>query len=170
MRILIITQYFWPENFRINDLVQALSGRGHQITILTGEPNYPSGKFFPEYIFDKSKFNNFQGSQVLRVPVFARKNNRFSLFLSYLSYIISASTIGVWKLRSKPFDVIFVYEPSPITVGLPAALFKKIKKAPIAFWVLDLWPHTLQAVGILKSQFLLKLIGKIVNSQTLLER
>ncbi len=163
MRILVVTQYFWPENFRINDLTQALSERGHQITILTGEPNYPSGKFFPEYLSDKSKFNNFHGSQVLRVPVFARKNNRFSLFLSYLSFIFSASIIGVWKLRRKPFDVIFVYEPSPITVGLPAALLKKIKKAPIAFWVLDLWPHTLQAVGVIKSQFLLNLIGKIVK-------
>jgi colanic acid biosynthesis glycosyl transferase WcaI len=163
MRILVVTQYFWPENFRINDLVQALSERGHQITILTGEPNYPSGKFFPEYLSDKSKFNNFQGSQVIRIPVLARKNNRFSLFLSYLSFIISASTMGVWKLRRKPFDVIFVYEPSPITVGIPAALFKKIKKAPMVFWVLDLWPHTLQAVGILKSQFLLNLIGKIVK-------
>ena len=163
MRILVVTQYFWPENFRINDLVQALSERGHQITILTGAPNYPSGKFFPEYLSDKSKFKNFHGSQVLRVPVFPRKNNRFSLFLSYLSFIISASTIGVWKLRRKPFDVIFVYEPSPITVGLPAALLKKIKKAPIAFWVLDLWPHTLQAVGVIKSQFLLNLIGKIVK-------
>jgi glycosyltransferase involved in cell wall biosynthesis len=163
MRILVVTQYFWPENFRINDLVQALSERGHQITILTGEPNYASGKFFPEYLSDKSKFNNFQGSQVIRIPVLARKNNRFSLFLSYLSFIISASTMGVWKLRRKPFDVIFVYEPSPITVGIPAALFKKIKKAPMAFWVLDLWPHTLQAVGIIKSQFFLNLIGKIVK-------
>jgi colanic acid biosynthesis glycosyl transferase WcaI len=163
MRILVVTQYFWPENFRINDLVQALSERGHQITILTSEPNYPSGNFFPEYLADKAAFSNFHGSQVLRVPVFARKNNRLSLFLSYLSFIISASTIGIWKLRRKPFDVIFVYEPSPITVGLPAALFKKIKKAPIAFWVLDLWPHTLQAVGVIKSQFLLNLIEMIVK-------
>ena len=163
MRILVVTQYFWPENFRINDLVQALSERGHQITILTGEPNYPSGKFFPEYLSDKSKFNNFHGSQVIRVPVFARKNNRFSLFLSYLSFIISASTVGIWKLRKRPFDVIFVYEPSPITVGIPAAILRKIKKVPLAFWVLDLWPQTLHAVGIVKSKIILNLIGKLVK-------
>ena len=163
MRILVVTQYFWPENFRINDLVQALSDRGHQITILTGEPNYPSGKFFPEYLANKSGFNDFNGTQVIRIPVVARKNNRISLFLNYISFIISATLIGVWKLRQDPFDVIFVYEPSPITVGIPAALFKKIKKAPIVFWVLDLWPHTLQAVGIIKSQFLLHLVGKIVK-------
>jgi glycosyltransferase involved in cell wall biosynthesis len=163
MRILVVTQYFWPENFRINDLVQALSERGHQITILTGEPNYPSGNFYPEYLINKSGFTDFNGSKVIRIPVLVRKNNRISLFLSYLSFIISASLIGIWKLRRLPFDVIFVYAPSPITVGIPAALFKKIKKAPMAFWVLDLWPHTLQAVGIIKSQFFLNLIGRIVK-------
>ena len=163
MRILVVTQYFWPENFRINDLVQALSERGHQITILTGEPNYPSGKFFPEYLADKAAFSNFGKSPVIRIPVFARKNNRLSLFFNYLSFIISASTVGVWKLRKRPFDVIFVYEPSPITVGIPAAILRKIKKAPLAFWVLDLWPQTLHAVGIVKSKIILNLIGKLVK-------
>jgi colanic acid biosynthesis glycosyl transferase WcaI len=163
MRILVVTQYFWPENFRINDLVQALSERGHQITILTGAPNYPSGKFFPEYLANKAAFNNFGESPVIRIPVFARKNNRLSLFLNYLSFIISASTVGIWKLRKRPFDVIFVYEPSPITVGIPAAIIRKIKKAPLAFWVLDLWPQTLHAVGIIKSKIILNLIGNLVK-------
>jgi colanic acid biosynthesis glycosyl transferase WcaI len=80
-----------------------------------------------------------------------------------LSFIISASTVGVWKLRKMPFDVIFVYEPSPITVGIPAAILRKIKKAPLAFWVLDLWPQTLHAVGIVKSKVILNLIGNLVK-------
>ena len=163
MRILVVTQYFWPENFRINDLVQALSERGHQITILTGEPNYPSGNFFPEYLAGKAVFSNFGESPVIRIPIFARKNNRLSLFLNYLSFVISASTVGVWKLRKRSFDIIFVYEPSPITVGIPAAILRKIKKTPLAFWVLDLWPQTLNAVGIVKSKVILKLIGKLVK-------
>jgi colanic acid biosynthesis glycosyl transferase WcaI len=163
MRILVVTQYFWPENFRINDLVQALSERGHQITILTGEPNSPSGKFFPEYLADKAAFSNFGESPVIRIPVFARKNNRLSLFLNYLSFVISASTVGVWKLRKRSFDIIFVYEPSPITVGIPASILRKIKKAPLAFWVLDLWPQTLHAVGIVKSKIILNFIGKLVK-------
>jgi colanic acid biosynthesis glycosyl transferase WcaI len=163
MRILVVTQYFWPENFRINDLVQALSERGHQITILTGKPNYPSGRFFPEYLQNKSTFSNFGESPVIRIPVFARKNNKISLFLNYLSFVISASTVGVWKLRKRSFDIIFVYEPSPITVGIPAAILSKIKKAPLAFWVLDLWPHTLHAVGIVQSKIILNLIGNLVK-------
>lgn len=163
MRILVVTQYFWPENFRINDLVLALSERGHQITILTGEPNYPSGKFFPEYLADKAAFSDFGKTPVIRIPVFARKNNRLSLFFNYLSFIISASTVGVWKLRKKSFDVIFVYEPSPITVGIPAAILRKIKKAPLAFWVLDLWPQTLHAVGIVQSKIIINFIGKLVK-------
>ena len=163
MRILVVTQYFWPENFRINDLVLAMGERGHQITILTGEPNYPSGKFFTEYLADKAAFSNFGESPVIRIPVLARKNNRLSLFLNYLSFIISASTVGVWKLRKKSFDIIFVYEPSPITVGIPAAILRKIKKAPLAFWVLDLWPQTLHAVGIVKSKIILNFIGNLVK-------
>ena len=163
MRILVVTQYFWPENFRINDLVQALSERGHLISILTGEPNYPSGKFFTEYLADKAAFSNFGESPVIRIPIFARKNNRLSLFLNYLSFVISASTVGVWKLRKKSFDIIFVYEPSPITVGIPAAILSKIKKAPLAFWVLDLWPHTLHAVGIVQSKIIINFIGKLVK-------
>jgi len=163
MRILVVTQYFWPENFRINDLVKALSERGHQISILTGEPNYPSGNFFAEYLANKAAFCNFGESSVIRIPVLARKNNRISLFLNYLSFVISASIFGVWKLRKKSFDIIFVYEPSPITVGIPAAILRKIKKAPLAFWVLDLWPQTLHAVGIVKSKIILNLIGKLVK-------
>ena len=157
MRILVISQYFWPENFRINDLVLALGDRGHHITVLTGEPNYPSGEIFHDYLCNKDSFRNFLGVTVIRVPVIARGKNKIKLALNYISFILSASFIGPWKLRGKEFDVIFVYEPSPITVGIPSAVMRSIKKAPVVFWVLDLWPQTLGAVGIIKSPFLLKL-------------
>jgi colanic acid biosynthesis glycosyl transferase WcaI len=163
MRILVISQYFWPENFRINDLVLALGDRGHHITVLTGEPNYPSGEIFHDYLCNKDSFRNFLGVTVIRVPVIARGKNKIKLALNYISFILSASFIGPWKLRGKEFDVIFVYEPSPITVGIPSAVMRSIKKAPVVFWVLDLWPQTLGAVGIIKSPFLLNLVGQLVK-------
>jgi glycosyltransferase involved in cell wall biosynthesis len=163
MRILVISQYFWPENFRINDLVLALGDRGHHITVLTGEPNYPSGEIFHDYLCNKDSFRNFFGVTVIRVPVIARGKNKIKLALNYISFILSASFIGPWKLRGEEFDVIFVYEPSPITVGIPAAVMRSIKRAPMVFWVLDLWPQTLRAVGIFKSPILLNLVGQLVK-------
>jgi hypothetical protein len=97
------------------------------------------------------------------VPTILRGNNKVKLVLNYLSFALSASIIGVYKLRKYNFDIIFVFEPSPITVGLPAIMFKKIKKVPIIFWVLDLWPDTLQALGIIKSEKIIKLIGSLVS-------
>lgn len=163
MRILVVTQYFWPENFRINDLVDALRARGHQLTVLTGEPNYPAGAFFPEYLADKQQFGDYQGVPVVRVPMSARGRGRVRLVLNYLSFALSASVLGLWKLKSQRFDVILAYEPSPITVGIPAVVFRFTKRAPMAFWVLDLWPETLQAVGVLKPGLLLNAVGRLVK-------
>lgn len=164
MNVLVVTQYFWPENFRINDLCLELSNRGHSVTILTGKPNYPDGEVFSEYKADKSLFREFDGCEVVRVPMFARgQSSSIKLALNYISYAFSASFIGAFKLRKREFDVIFVFEPSPVTVGLPAVFFKKIRKIPIVFWVQDLWPETLEAVGVIKSKKTLNFIGKLVS-------
>jgi len=163
MKILIVTQYFWPENFRINDLVEELNLYGHEITILTGMPSYPGGKIFPEFEKKPEIFNEFKSSKIVRVPIIPRGKSKFKLSLNYLSYIISSIIIGSWKLRKNKFDIIFVYEPSPVTVGLTAIWFKKLKKAPILFWTLDLWPESLSAVGVLNSKIMLSFIGKIVG-------
>ena len=153
MRILIVTQYFWPENFRINDLCGELAQRGHNVTVLTGKPNYPGGVVFDEYKQNPSSFNQYQGCEVVRVPVIARGGGASTkLILNYVSFALSASLFGLIKLRKKEFDVIFVFEPSPITVGLPAICFKALNNIPIVFWVLDLWPDTLEAVGVIKSK------------------
>ena len=164
MKILVITQYFWPENFRINDLVAELENRGHVVTILTGVPNYPDGIVFPEFREAEDKFSTYNQCRVVRVPVITRgQDNSLRLILNFLSFAFMASTVGVYKLRADSFDVVFVYEPSPVTVGLPAVVIKRIKKVPVVFWVLDLWPETLEAVGFLKSKFLLGVVGKFVS-------
>jgi len=164
MRILIVSQYFWPENFRINDLCSELSHRGHKVTVLTGKPNYPDGNVFEDFQNKPKEFDQYAGCRIFRVPMIERGDgNSTKLILNYFSYAVSATLIGAWKLRGKKFDVIFVFEPSPVTVGLPAIFFKKIKKAPIVFWVLDLWPETLEAVGIIESKRALGFIGKLVS-------
>lgn len=163
MRLLVVTQYFWPENFRVNDLVAEFVKRGHQVTVLTGLPNYPEGKVFEQFRADPMQYSNYQGAEIVRVPLMPRGNGGLRLMLNYLSFAASASIIGLWKLRGKNFDVIFAYEPSPITVGLPAALLRAVKRAPLVFWVLDLWPDTLQALGVVRSHVVLGAVGKLVG-------
>jgi colanic acid biosynthesis glycosyl transferase WcaI len=163
MRLLVVTQYFWPENFRVNDLVAELVLRGHQVTVLTGYPNYPAGEFFPDFVAAPENFNAYAGAEVVRVAHTARGKGGVRLMLNYLTFAVSATGAGLWKLRGRHFDAVFSFEPSPITVGLPAAALRAFKKAPLAFWVLDLWPETLHAIGVVKSPAILAAVGKLVS-------
>jgi colanic acid biosynthesis glycosyl transferase WcaI len=163
LRILVVSQVFWPENFRINDLAIELAGRGHEVTVLTGVPNYPGGKVYPEYAKDPRAFGRLQHVEVVRVPIVTRGSHRARLILNYLSFAASAAVLGAWRLRGRGFDVIFVYEPSPVTVGIPAIVLRSLKKAPIAFWVLDLWPETLEAVRAVRSPLALRMVGRMVS-------
>lgn len=163
MRLLVVSQVFWPENFRINDLVAEMVARGHQVTVLTGLPNYPEGTVFTEYRDNPGSYAKFSGASVVRVPIITRGQSRMRLVANYFAFALSASVLGSWKLRGLEFDAIFVYEPSPVTVGIPAIVLRRLKRLPLAFWVLDLWPETLQAIGVIESPKLLGLVGKLVS-------
>lgn len=164
MRILVVSQYFWPENFRINDLCSEMVLRGHSVTVLTGEPNYPSGIKDGGYLKDKVEYNEFKGCNIVRVPVVARGEGKLRLILNYISYFLLASTIGLCRLRKKKFDVVFVCQLSPITSAIPAILYRKLYGTPVVMWVLDLWPDSLRAVGFVKSDKLLSFVNRLVQS------
>lgn len=162
MKILIISQYFWPENFKINALAEELCKRGNEVKVLTGLPNYPDGKIFKDFKENTKSFNKFKNISITRVPMISRGQNKLTLIINYISFILSGCIIGFWKLRNEKFDLIFTFQTSPIFVGLISAFFSKLKKIPHAMWVLDLWPETLEAVGVLKSKWKLELVRKIV--------
>ena len=163
MRILVVSQYFWPESFRVNDIVSELGARGHTVTVLTGRPNYPEGVIQPAFVASPEKFSRYAGAEVLRVPLRPRGTGSLRLVLNYWSFVFWGCLLGPWLLRRRPFDAIFVFETSPITSALPAILLKWIKRAPLSMWVLDLWPDTLKAVGIVKSDRLLNLVGRLCS-------
>ena len=114
MNILIVSQYFYPEAFRINDIASGLLERGHSVTVLTGIPNYPQGKFFNGYgIFGPYKEEK-DGIKIVRVPLISRGSKRgFKLVLNYFSFMLFASFLGPLLCRGK-YDQIFVYQPSPL--------------------------------------------------------
>jgi len=164
MRLLIVSQYFWPENFRINDLASEFVRKGHTVTVLSGLPNYPDGKVFQDFCSNPQEFSIYEGANIVRVPLIPRGLKATTLALNYLSFALSAITIGAWKLRGQSFDIVFVFQLSPVTVGIAGATFRWLKRAPMVMWVLDLWPESLVSVGAVKSKWILKLVRFLVSS------
>lgn len=163
MKILVVTQYFWPENFRINNLVIGLKEKGHDVEVVTGIPNYPGGSFFPGYGLFGKVDEEFHGVPLIRCPLVPRGNGGgLRLALNYVTFALSASLTAFWKCRGK-YDVIFVYEPSPITVALPAIVIKKRLSVPLVLWVQDLWPESLSATGAVTSPRILNAVGRMVR-------
>lgn len=165
MKILVVTQYFYPENFRINDLVKGMIDEGHEVDVLTGFPNYPQGELFKGYSFFTGPFREvYYQTNVYRVPLVPRgKNKSVRLFLNYISFAILAPIYSLFYLRGKSYDHIFVYEVSPITVALPAIFVKHLKKIKMTMWITDLWPESLVATGVVQNKFVLTLVGKLVS-------
>lgn len=162
MRLLVVSQYFWPENFRVNDLAAELVARGHEVTVLTGVPNYPDGQVFAEFRQAPGRFDTYAGASIVRIPMLPRGTGSVRLALNYLSFVVSGLVVGSWRLRGRSFDAIFVFQISPITAALPALLLRRLKRAPVLLWVLDLWPETLAAVGAVRSPRLLDAVGRLV--------
>ncbi len=163
MKILIVSQYFYPERFRINDIAQGLIEQGHEVSVLTGLPNYPEGSFFKGYSFFGPYQENHQGINIIRVPIIPRgKKKGLQLALNYLSFFITSTILAPFFLKER-YDKIFVYQLSPVTAAFPAVVMKWLKNIPIVFWVTDLWPETLEATGIVKRKWILDLWGKFVK-------
>jgi len=163
MKILVVSQYFWPEDFRINDLVNGLAGKGHKVTVLTGKPNYPVGKFFPGYGFFKKNVEHKDGVTIYRVPLIPRgQNNKILLSLNYFSFVFFGMLLGPFYCRQK-FDLIFVFSVSPITTAIPARFLGWLRKTPVIIWVQDLWPESLTATGAISNKYILKSVEVMVE-------
>jgi len=163
MKLLILSQYFWPENFRINDVVEGLTERGHAVTVYTGIPNYPTGRYFDGYGFLGPLRERYKAAEVRRAPLIARGDGSgVRLALNFLSYALFATMFAPWLARGR-FDAILVYEPSPMTIGIPARALRALKRAPLLFWVQDLWPESLSATGAIKSRALLGLVDRLIK-------
>lgn len=164
MRVLVVSQYFWPEHFVINNLVERLTKQGVHVCVLTGKPNYPDGKVFDGYRVLGMMREHYAGADVVRVPIIPRSGgSALRLVLNYVSFMISACVIAPLALRDRRFDVVFVYAPSPVLQALPGILLARLKKIPLVVWVQDLWPESLKATGYIETQSVLRAVGRVVR-------
>ena len=158
MKILIITQYFYPENFRINDLVFSLKKRGYDIDVLTGKPNYPKGDYYEGYSWKGPKEEKINDINVFRSNLFVRRSaSGIRLFLNYLSFLFYG-TIKIYSINNN-YDKIFIYAPSPITVGFLGFFAAKKFMCKSYLWVHDLWPESVKVAGGVNNRIILYLVN-----------
>lgn len=163
MRVLIVSQYYWPESFRINEVAKTLVEKGLDVDVLTGKPNYPQGVCFEGYRASGSQYETHDGVNIHRVPLIPRATGGMRLALNYLCFILTGLVFAPWLLRRKQFDVIFVYGLSPILQAIPAIFLGWLKGCPVVLWVQDLWPESLAATGYVKNKLILKLVEQVVR-------
>ncbi len=164
LRVLVVTQHFWPESFRINEVVEDLRDAGADVTVLTGQPNYPDGAVFPGYRAASLTVEQGPGGiPIHRVPLIPRARGRaHHLVANYGSFIASAGVLGPVALRGKHFDVVFVYGTSPILQAIAAVIVGRLKGAALVTWVQDLWPESLQVTGFVHNKALLAAVRVVV--------
>lgn len=164
MRVLVVSQYFWPENFRINAIVESLVERGVEIEILTGKPNYPEGVIFSGYRAWGCQKEKWKGATLYRVPLLPRgRNSRLGLLVNYFSFIFFGVICGSWLVRKRHYDVIFVYGLSPIMLAIPAHFIGWLKGKKVIIWIQDLWPESLSATGHVRNRHIIGVVRQVVR-------
>lgn len=159
--ILVIAQYFYPEQFRINDICTEWVKRGYKVTVITGVPNYPKGRYYDGYGLFKKRKENYNGIEIIRLPLIPRGSNAIMLVLNYLSFVVSGF---FWKAFTKiKADYVFIFEVSPMTQALPGVWYAKRKKIPCYLYVTDLWPENVEVTAGIKNKKIINAIGFMVD-------
>lgn len=161
MKLLVVSQYYYPEQFRINDICKEWVKRGYEVTVLTGIPNYPKGKFYKGYNFLKRRKENIDGIEIIRLPIIPRGKNSIMLLLNYVSFVISGFFFS--KFTRRKFDKVFTYEVSPMTQALLGIWYAKRRKIESILYVMDLWPESIELATGKKNDKVFKIIDKMVN-------
>lgn len=159
--ILVVSQYFYPENFRINDICTEWVKKGYKVTVVTGIPNYPQGKFYPGYGWCKRRKETWNGVEIIRLPIISRGKSSVRLALNYLSFVVSG---WFWKLFTRvKADVVFTFELSPMTQALVGVWYARRRKIPHLLYVQDLWPESVEIVTGIKNKVVLNGLTKMVE-------
>jgi len=165
LNIAIVTQYFYPESFIINDIVEELVSLGHAVEVFTGQPNYPDGNTYKGYEGASCSEHIYKDSiKIHRVPLRPRyAGGAKNLILNYMSFVFNGIKFFPKQSAEKKFDAIIVFAVSPITAAIPAIVLKRSTNAHLMIWVQDLWPETLKATGFIKNHWALNAVGLLVR-------
>ncbi|CAM3268301.1 glycosyltransferase family 4 protein [Filibacter tadaridae] len=159
--ILVIAQYFYPEQFRINDICTEWVKRGYKVTVITGIPNYPQGKYFEGYGLLKKRKELYNGIEIIRIPLVPRGNRSIMLALNYISFVVSGF---FWSLFTRiKADYVFIFEVSPMTQALPGVWYAKKRRIPCYLYVQDLWPENFEILSGIKNKTVINMVGKMVD-------
>jgi glycosyltransferase involved in cell wall biosynthesis len=159
MKILVVCQYYDPEPFRIGDICRALKERGHQVTVVTGQPNYPEGEIYPGYEKKNRRHEVLDGVEVHRCFTMPRKSGVLHRFLNYYSFMLSSCRF-VKKLPGD-YDVVLVNQLSPVMMAKAGILYGRKHKKKVVMYCLDLWPESLIAGGIGRSSPIYKFFHRV---------
>ena len=164
MRVLVVTQYFWPEDFSINSVVRSLIDRGIEVEVLTGKPNYPEGIVFKGYKALGCQAEHWHGVKIHRLPVVPRgSKSALRLIFNYISFVLSGIFLAPWLLQKRSFDSVLVYAPSPILQAIPGIFLGWLKKCGVIVWVQDLWPESLTVTGYINKAWILSIVRFVVR-------
>jgi len=159
--ILVISQYFYPEQFRINDIAAEWVKRGYKVTVITGIPNYPQGKYYDGYGLFKKRKDTYKGVEIIRIPLIPRGKSPITLALNYFSFAITGF---FWKCFTKiKADYVFIFEVSPMTQALLGVWYAKKLNVPCYMYVQDLWPESVEVAAGIHNKKVLRQIGKMVD-------
>jgi glycosyltransferase involved in cell wall biosynthesis len=158
MKILVVCQYYYPEQFRINEICEQLVKDGNSVTVLTGLPNYPTGVIPTEYRNGKKRNELINGVNVIRCFEIGRKQGFLGMTANYISYMLSASVKAIFM--KKDLDIILIYQLSPITMALPGVLLKKISKKPLYLYCCDIWPESMKNIVANEKNVIYKIVNK----------
>lgn len=161
MKILVVCQYYYPEQFRINDICEQLVIDGHSVIVLTGLPNYPEGKIPAEYRWGRKRKEVINGVKVLRSFEVGRSSGTIGMALNYASYMLSSSLKALFL--KKEFDIIFVYQLSPVTMALPGIVMKKRSNKPLYLYCCDIWPESMKNILSDEKSFIYKVVKRLSN-------
>ena len=159
MKILVVCQHYWPENFRITEICESLVAKGHEVEALVGLPNYPTGDIPKEYRLWRNRKQNRNGVYIHRCFEIGRKQNKIGLAINYVSYMMSAT----WKIlfRTHRYDAIYAYSTSPVLMSLPASIARRFFGKHLVIHVLDIWPACLAAMNVKETSFLYRMMTSI---------
>ena len=159
MKILLVTQYYWPENSRVTDIAGSLQKEGNEVTVLTGLPNYPQGYIYEGYRKGENRIQTYNDVHIIRAKLIERRHDTFHRLLNYYSFPHYGSKLA--KKLTDDYDVVLAAEESPIMLVKPAIAYAKNHKKPLIMYEMDLWPESLLAGGIKKSSFIYKHYKKV---------